>query len=420
MSVMLPLEIACLFSLTAATSLAVALGSTRSRLAALGAARASERRTMHEHVQDLEAEVELLEGEYGSLFERCGAAILVLDSKGAILRANPLAAQWLGMPAAILRGKSLLEASLSHDLQTLFDTCRRENAVHHEVRLRLRATETISIVSIARVAHLVHDVERFILIAQDITHLRYLETVRRDFVANVSHELRTPLTGIRAIAETLQNGATEDRSALDRFLKLIVNETDRLTHIANDLLVLTAAESRIPERESLDISDLACAVARRFEERAQNAGVLFAAEIAPGLRLWANRDQIEQIIVNLIDNAVKYTPAGGRVRVGLRLLDEEIVLEISDTGIGILQQDLPRVFERFYRVDEARSRESGGTGLGLAIVKHMAEAHGGHVTVESEFNRGSTFVVTLPVVGVSSVPNNDARSDDHADDAHAL
>jgi two-component system phosphate regulon sensor histidine kinase PhoR len=419
MSLTLLLEIACLFSVTAAACLALALATVRGRAAAQGTAHRSTTGAMHERIQDLESEIDMLGGEYIALFERCGAGVLVLDSRSMILRANARASEWIGTPTNGLRGKSLLEATLSRELQGMFDAARGEGCVQRDVRLRAHGADTVSTVTVASVKQPAHDGEHFILIAQDVTHVRYLETVRRDFVTNVSHELRTPLTGIRAIAETLQNGAMEDRPALDRFLKMIVNETDRLTRISNDLLVLSAAESRAPDRASVDISSLVCRVAHRYEEQAERAGMVLATDIEPGLLLWANEDQIEQIAVNLVDNAVKYTPAGGRVLVAARRSGDAIEIAVKDTGIGILQQDVPRIFERFYRVDEGRSRETGGTGLGLSIVKHMAEAHGGHVGVESVFNHGSTFTVTLPATRPAAEPQPIGATV-HAHDPHTL
>lgn len=229
-----------------------------------------------------------------------------------------------------------------------------------------------------------------------VEEIRRLETIRRDFVANVSHELRTPLASIRAMAETLQDGALDDGKVAERFLGTIITETQRLTRISEDLLILSNAESGTPHRSTFSLSELLEEVVGRFRPQAEKSGIQLVAAIPPGLPVYADHDQIEQVMINLIDNAIKYTPIGGRAQITAeRLNNGAIAVHIQDTGIGIMPEDQPRIFERFYRVDKARSRQSGGTGLGLSIVKHIVEAHGGTVGVDSEFGSGSTFTFTL-------------------------
>jgi two-component system phosphate regulon sensor histidine kinase PhoR len=234
------------------------------------------------------------------------------------------------------------------------------------------------------------------LVLVDVTELRRLETVRRDFVGNVSHELRTPLASIRAIAETLQDGAIADEDVAQGFLSTIVQETDRLARIAADLLILSDAESKEPEKSYFDLTELLKEVVERFKPHAAESGLSLALEAEKPLQLLASRDQVEQVVVNLVSNATKYTPSGGKVLVRAHKQDENVVLDVIDNGIGIMHEHLPRLFERFYRVDKARSRASGGTGLGLSIVKHIVESHEGEIRVASEYNRGSTFTVMLP------------------------
>ena len=236
----------------------------------------------------------------------------------------------------------------------------------------------------------------FLVLLDDVTELRRLETVRRDFVANVSHELRTPLASIRAMAETLQDGAVNDSAVAERFVNIIVGEVERLTRILEDLLILSRAESKMPERNLFPLNTLIQEVGERFQKQAEKAFVTLNVQTPAPLMATANRDQIEQVLVNLLDNAIKYTHGGGRVNLWAEENTEHIAVHVMDTGIGIMSQDVPRVFERFYRVDKARSRQSGGTGLGLSIVKHIVETHGGLVTVQSEYGRGSTFSFTLP------------------------
>jgi two-component system phosphate regulon sensor histidine kinase PhoR len=343
-----------------------------------------------------ELECALVKAEYDALRNECGAGVFVLDQTARIVHSNATAAQLLGCPSELLTGKTLLEATLSSDLHRMLHAVQSER-----IMLRREICTSASggrnlIISIVPVG-VDPAPTRYLLLAQDVTELRRLETIRRDFVANVSHELRTPLASIRAMAETLQDGALGDPSVANHFLGTIVNEAQRLTRISEDLLILSRAESQAPEKLPFDLSELVGEVIERFESQAEKASIQMTSDFSPGLEITANRDQIEQVVLNLVDNAIKYTPAGGRVAVTADQMNGTVSVHVTDTGIGIMSKDVPRIFERFYRVDKARSRQSGGTGLGLSIVKHIVESHGGVVTVESEFNRGSTFTFTLPV-----------------------
>lgn len=238
-----------------------------------------------------------------------------------------------------------------------------------------------------------------LLVVRDVTDARRVDSVRRDFVANASHELKTPVASIRAAAETLRDGAIDDPPAARRFTEQLDREALRLSRIVADLLDLSRLEtgSELQERVRMDV--VATDEVERLRERADDAGVALTlhADGVPSV-LGSGRD-LALLVRNLVDNAVRYTPADGQVELRVTVQDDVVVVRVSDTGVGIPQRDLPRIFERFYRVDRARSRETGGTGLGLAIVKHIAENHGGEVTVESELARGSTFQVRLPVAG---------------------
>ncbi len=342
---------------------------------------------------DLRRELGAAQAEFEALFANCGAAILLVDSAGVVSRANPLATQLLGAGQELTQ-KSLVQATLSTDMPVLVKAARESTLpVEREVRMPGPAGRVLRVVAVP----LSGGTGGALLVAHDVTSLLHLSTMRRDFVANVSHELRTPLASIRAMAETLQNGALEDPEVAPRFLATIVVEADRLTRIAADLLVLSDAESRSPEKSSFSLTQLIEQIANRVQSQTAQAGIDLEAMMPPEpIRVCASRDQIEQVLVNLVDNAIKYTGRGGSVRVTARQVGLGAEVTVCDTGIGIMQQDLPRIFERFYRVDKARSRQSGGTGLGLAIVKHIVEAHGGQVTVQSDYNHGSQFQFTLP------------------------
>ena len=242
-----------------------------------------------------------------------------------------------------------------------------------------------------------------LVVVRDVTEARRLDAVRRDFVA--SHELKTPAASIRAAAETLLNGALQDPPAARRFTEQLQRDAMRLSRIVSDLLDLSRLEggSDLAERVRLDV--VAADEVERLGDRAEEAGVAIELRTDGVPSVAGSGRDLALLVRNLIDNAVRYTPRGGRVDVSVSAEDGKVILEVMDTGMGIPQRDLPRVFERFYRVDRARSRETGGTGLGLAIVRHVAENHGGEVTVQSELSAGSTFVVRLPV---ADAPRGDA------------
>jgi two-component system, OmpR family, phosphate regulon sensor histidine kinase PhoR len=224
--------------------------------------------------------------------------------------------------------------------------------------------------------------------------------VRRDFIANVSHELRTPVTSIKGFAETLLDGALDDRGDAERFLRIVVDQAERLNAIVADLLSISRLE-RDPEGEEVPLEETRLIEVIRSalevcEPRAAQADVGLECHCDDDLVVRAAPALLEQAVVNLVDNAIKYSPAGTAVSVSATVRDDEVALEVADHGSGIDRRHLPRLFERFYRVDKARSRDAGGTGLGLAIVKHISQVHGGRVTVDSTPGVGSRFTLFLP------------------------
>lgn len=352
-----------------------------------------------------EAREQAIAREYRTVLEWCGAGVVLLGPDGRIQHANDEARRLLAIGGSDASGRTVLEATLSEDLSALVRTALATGATRSaEIRLLHADNRVVS----AAVAPVPSDAaERpWALVIHDVTDLRRLEKIRRDFVANVSHELRTPLASIRAMAETLQDGAISDAAVADRFLETIINEAQRLTRISDDLLVLADAETHPPQRGRFCLTDLIRELTDRMQPAAAQAGVTLRAEVPEGVEVCAHADQIEQVLLNLIDNGIKYTPAGGAVEIGLTATPEEVTVSVLDTGIGIMREHQSRIFERFYRVDKARSRRSGGTGLGLSIVKHIVEAHGGRVAVESEYGRGSRFTFTLP----QDPPGSDAAA----------
>jgi two-component system phosphate regulon sensor histidine kinase PhoR len=238
-----------------------------------------------------------------------------------------------------------------------------------------------------------------VLVLHDISELRRLERARRDFVANVSHEFKTPLTAIQGFAETLLGGALEDKDNRFRFLEIIRNHAIRLSRLTDDLLKLSQIEAGKLELETRAVSvasliEPCLETARlRASSKSLHLEADYDADLSP---VRGDLSSLQEILQNLLDNAVRYTPSGGRICVRAQSKGDEMVISVSDTGIGIPKVEQERIFERFYRVDPARSREMGGTGLGLSIAKHMVEAHGGRIEVESEVSRGSTFSVFRP------------------------
>ncbi len=239
-----------------------------------------------------------------------------------------------------------------------------------------------------------------VVVLHEITEIRRLEQIRKDFVANVSHELRTPLTAIQGFAETLLNGGLEDQENNRRFVEIIRNHASRLARLTNDLLELSKIEAgKLPiHLQSVDASDLIAPIIELAQNVAQKKGVALNFIPTPdGLsRFQGDVGLLREVLRNLLDNAIQYTPANGRVEVRAERNGTSIVFTVADTGIGIPQSEHNRIFERFYRVDAARSREAGGTGLGLAIAKHIVEAHGGQIWVESKIGTGSKFHFSIP------------------------
>jgi two-component system phosphate regulon sensor histidine kinase PhoR len=246
-----------------------------------------------------------------------------------------------------------------------------------------------------------------LLVLNDVTELRRLERVRSEFVANVSHELRTPLTCIKGYLETLLDGALDDRAHARRFLEVAGTHAERLDRLIDDLLELSNIESGrvtlVPMR--LDLGDVVAGVEAMFERQTAQSRLTLERAVTPGLVVRADRDRLVQILVNLVDNAVKFTPEGGQVRIeAAPVAAGRVEVRVRDTGIGIPSTDLPRITERFYRVDKTRSREIGGTGLGLAIVKHLVQAHGGELRIESALGHGTTVSFTLPAAEGVTTP----------------
>jgi two-component system phosphate regulon sensor histidine kinase PhoR len=320
--------------------------------------------------------------------------VLLLDERGHIALINTALREMLllGQDAV---GKTQLEAIRHADLKELLDQAREvPEPVTGEIELGGLKPRRL----LVRAAQLPGNEEQVFAVFVDVTEVRKLESMRRDFVANVSHELRTPVTAIRSAAETLQLVPPNDSEVREQFIAIVARNAERLHDLVEDLLDLSRIESQKLKLalEPLEARAVLVQVSSLFRERADRKQVEFVHEVPAGLpRVLADRRALEHVITNLVDNAVKY--CGERSRVVLRGVDagSELRLSVEDEGPGIEERHLPRLFERFYRVDAGRSRELGGTGLGLSIVKHLTEAMGGSVGVTSKPGSGTTFTITL-------------------------
>ncbi len=327
--------------------------------------------------------------------------ILAVDEKLNVILVTPSAKKLLGIVGSIDDPVPLNQASRDVKLDAAFREAMGQDGVYTtEVAVRTGMGRAHMPVRLY-MTPMTKDgaVVGAVALVEDITELRRLEQVRTDFAANVSHELKTPLTSIKGFVETLQNGAIANPETAQKFLKIIMLEADRLTRLINDILSISKLESGAdnPPRESIRLDKMAHEISEMLSILASEKDVTIRSrENAEPSYVYGNPDQMEQMLINLIENAIKYNRHGGSVNVSVFNNEKTVNLLISDTGIGIPEEHLPRLFERFYRVDKGRSRSMGGTGLGLAIVKHIASNMGAMIEVHSKFGEGTEFLITFP------------------------
>jgi two-component system phosphate regulon sensor histidine kinase PhoR len=364
---------------------------------------------LHRTVQNLGSERDRLAG----ILETMAEGVLLTDPKGRIILANSSLRSMVGASGQLI-GKEPIEAIRNDELAEMIGSvARKQRPATGEVdligivprRVLVRAAPLTGRGNLGVVA-----------VLSDVTDLRRLETLRRDFVANVSHELRTPIAAIRAAAETLEGGAVDDTVAARDFVGMISRHAERLHELVEDLLELSRIEAQKLDLKPtlIDATELLDHMVGLYALSASRHGIDLSAERCPRtLAVTADRRALEQILSNLIDNAIKYASAGASVTLSAAQREGDVVIAVADTGPGIAAKHLPRLFERFYRVDRGRSRDVGGTGLGLSIVKHLTEALGGHVMVESLPGVGSTFTVHLPAksAGQTAAPQ-ESRTED--------
>lgn len=333
------------------------------------------------------------------LFNSMLEGLLLLDRSRKIYLANRTFKNLFGVKTE-MRGKTVMEVLRLHELAELIERVEAEKQVFdYELKVPELHERWLQ-VNAALITNSAGEREGTILVFHDLTRLKQLERTREEFVANVSHELRTPLSLIKGYVETLLDGARNNPDVAEHFLRIIARNAERLDLLIQDLLTISALESgRVQlNLQPVPLRAIAEKVFADLKARAGSRSVVLKNEL-PDLTANADENRLEQVIANLVDNAIKYGRQQGNVTVGGRNLDgDKIEIFVQDDGPGIPAESLDRVFERFYRVDKARSREQGGTGLGLSIVKHIVQNHGGEVWAKSEQGRGATFFFTLPAV----------------------
>ena len=346
-------------------------------------------REMHLQLTERFQALEREQNQTALMVDSMAEGVIAVDHRGRVLNANQSARALLGYEkGAVL--PNLLQLFRSKPARAVVDSALYGKPV---LGAELEMDGMVLVLSARPLP-----AGGLILVMQDLTEIRQLEAMRRDFVGNVSHELKTPLTSISGYSETLLTDHP-DPETTRRFLQVILGNAQRMQRLVDSLLDLSRIESGRwqPRLEEIDLRPIVRGVIEECHERSSSQKVTIAMDLAPdALVLVADEDALRQVFTNLVDNALRYTPEGGRIVCRSRLDGDEFAVSVSDTGAGITREHLPRIFERFYRADPSRSRDEGGTGLGLAIVKHLVEAHGGRVAAESTLGRGTTITAWLP------------------------
>jgi two-component system phosphate regulon sensor histidine kinase PhoR len=329
------------------------------------------------------------QNELEAILKSMDSGVIAIDKNYNVIMINPYAKTIFGISRDII-GEKLMYNIRDFELEDIFKDTKEE---YREIKIFWPKQRELRI----RTADIISDNEKIgvVAVVQDITDIKKLENMRSQFVANVSHELKTPLTSIKGFAETLKY--VDDTINRDKFLNIINDETDRLTRLINDILTLSQIENSIEKkleevRVNDIIKDVICLMRTSAEKK--NIKLLIEEEYIPNLL--GDGDRFKQMLINLVDNAIKYSDKDASVKIGVKNEENACILWVEDTGVGIPEKHIGRLFERFYRVDKARSRSQGGTGLGLAIVKHIVKGFNGTITVESKVGKGSKFIVKIP------------------------
>jgi two-component system phosphate regulon sensor histidine kinase PhoR len=346
---------------------------------------------LRQQIDDLKMERATLD----TVLQKMTDGVIIVDEEGKVQLVNAAAVKMFSIAKEATTGMPLIEVVRHHQPVEMWQQCQSSGKTQ---RVDFEIGQRLSLQGIATPLGPAMSGSTLLLF-QDLTHQRQTEAMRRDFISNVSHELRTPLAALKALTETLQGGALEDPPAAHRFLEQMETEVDSLSLMVSELLELSRIESgRVPLNMSATApQEIVNPAVERLRLQAERANLSLTVACPDNLpNVQADGVRIQQVLVNLLHNAIKFTPSGGQVTVSVSQQENELRFGVSDTGIGIAAEDLPRIFERFYKAD--RSRASSGTGLGLAIARHLVEAHGGRIWVESKPGEGSSFYFTIPVV----------------------
>jgi len=356
--------------------------------------------TLNKMAQDIEdkiKEVKTQNQKLAAIFNSMIEGIIVVDKASHIISINPTIEKIFSVSRKEVEGRAFLEAIRNNDTHEIISSVlTKGKPLSAEISLILPVRKTFEINATPIFDNNI--VSGCLIVIHDITEIRRLETVRSDFVANVSHELKTPLTSIKGFVETLLEGALDDKENNRNFLKIIQDHAERLNNLVDDLLSLSHLESKeiTLNKKSFNLRSQLEGVILGFKSQLKKMGIDIKNELSASISINADKDRIEQVFTNLIDNAIKFNKEKGSIRIYAQEVNGKIKVFVEDSGIGISEKDITRIFERFYRVDKARSRELGGTGLGLSIVKHIVELHSGSVGVESTEGFGSKFWFILP------------------------
>lgn len=350
------------------------------------------------NLQEMVTSQEMQQDRLTTLIENMGSALLLIDQRGFVVLTNRTFREFFNLKESQLKKVRYHEVIHYQQVNKLVEEIfMTEDRVRRQILLPHRIERKHYEVYGAPIIGQNDEWKGIVVVFHDITELKNLEQMRKDFVANVSHELKTPITSIKGFSETLLDGAMKDEDALKSFLEIILTESDRLQSLIQDLLELSKIEKHGFELslEKQEVSELVGDVLPILNDRAEKKDITIHTHFESHGEAEIDPYRLKQVFINLISNAIVYTPQGGDVTISITEDSENVHVSIKDNGIGISEEELPRIFERFYRVDKARSRNSGGTGLGLAIVKHIIEAHEGKIAVESEVNKGTTFTLCL-------------------------
>ncbi|PEJ57855.1 PAS domain-containing sensor histidine kinase [Bacillus sp. AFS002410] len=350
------------------------------------------------NLQEMTMQQEMQQDRLNTLIHNIGSGVVLINSRGHVNLINKTYRETFKVDSRSILGELYYDAFKHKEvIEIVEEIFLKEIKVRKQIILPLSIERKHFEIYGAPIIGINHEWKGIVLVFHDISELKKLEQVRKDFFANVSHELKTPITSIKGFTETLLDGAMESEELCKNFLSIILTESDRMQTLIQDLLDLSKIEQ---QNFKLDLAEVSVKqviedVHQMMNQKALEKNIEFKLYLNSPLVVNADALRLKQVFINLVDNAIHYTPTGGKVFVTAVEADDHIVIKVNDTGVGIGKEDISRIFERFYRVDKARSRNSGGTGLGLAIVKHLVEAHKGKVEVESKLGHGTSFIVTL-------------------------